>query len=420
MPSAITIHRPVVREWDTSARLTSVLDLDGTSLDMWYEVPKAYAHWFSTDRADGFVVGCVLQSMRLGRDLVTLAPMSSKLWHNLTHFFIPMMAKAFPHLHIIRIAPASLTEETTSATGVACGFSGGIDSFAAILDHFVNEQWPNNRISHFLFHNVGSHGDADCQEARTLFHQRYEALQEYPSLVGVPFVPVDTNIYEIIPTEFVKTYTTLNASVPLVLQNHFRRYFCASSYKYEDCGVMNMDNVGRFDPLAFHMLSTETLDCISTGGQLSRVEKTRRVADYEMSYRFLNVCVDPSAEGRNCSTCFKCCRTLLTLDLLGLAERYSEVFDLERFGKVRRRYIDESVLHARNGGNEYEILELAREISNEPWACRLRRRQAHKETLHTIKSLGAEFLTQTNRKIRKLARSTRAALGNIARRLQSR
>jgi hypothetical protein len=396
------------------------LEFDGRSVDMWYELPKEYGHWFCTDRVDGFVVGFILQAMQMQKDIVTLAPLSSKLWHNLTHFFIPMMAKAFPNLHVIRILPSSLIESTTPATAVAGGFSGGIDSFAAIVDHFVNEQSPNYRMSHFLFHNVGSHGDKDYQAARTMFRLRYETLREYPVLVDVPFVPVDTNIHEIVPTEFVKTYITLNASVPLVLQNNFRKYFYASSYKNEDCGVNKTDIVGRFDPIAFHMLSTETLECISTGGQLSRVEKTKLVAGYDMSRRFLNVCISESSEGKNCSTCIKCCRTLLTLDLFGLAGRYSEVFDLKRFAEVRRHYIKKEVLRAPKGGFEYEILELAREICNEPWARRLRRNQARKETLQQVKNYIVKARAETKRKLKELAPSASAALGNAARRLHLR
>jgi hypothetical protein len=172
--------------------------------------------------------------------------------------------------------------------------------------------------------------------------------------------------------------------------------------------------------MAFHMLSTETLDSISTGGQLSRVEKTKLVAGYEMSRRFLNVCVDPSSEGRNCSTCIKCCRTLLTLDLFGLAERYSEAFDLKRFAQVRQRYIKKEVLRAPKGGFEYEILELAREICKEPWANRLRRKQALKETLRQIKSLVIKLRFRTKRKIKELAPSTSAIMVNVARKLHLR
>ena len=78
---------------------------------------------------------------------------------------------------------------------------------------------------------------------------------------------------------------------------------------------------------------------------MSRVEKTALVATYEPSRRYLNVCVDSAFEGRNCSVCFKCRRTMLTLELLGLDHLYGQVFDFGKFAKVRRRYLKEIILH---------------------------------------------------------------------------
>lgn len=396
MSDSITIHQPTMLEFDETTRLNSSLRFDGEKRDMWYEIPSSYAHWLSTDRSDGFVVGFILQAMRMRKDIITEAPMSSKLWHNLTQFFVPMMAKSFPELHAIKIRPPTLLETPKEAKGVAGGFSGGVDSFAAIVDHFVAENSPSHKISEFLFHNVGSHGDKNYKEARSLFNHRYKELEKFPDLVGVPFVPVDSNIHEVVPINFVKSYITLNASVPLVLQNQFQRYFYASSYKYEDCGVSKTDVIGRFDPIAFHLLSTETLDCVSTGGQMSRVEKTKHISSYEPSSLFLNVCVDPAYEGRNCSVCIKCCRTLLTLDLLGLADQYTQVFDLNRFNEIRRSYIRDKVENACKGEFEYEILELARDVSEEPWARRLRGREEDR-----IRIRGAiDFVTGAPRKLR--------------------
>ena len=83
------------------------------------------------------------------------------------------------------------------------------------------------------------------------------------------------------------------------------------------------------------------------------------VAAYEPSHRYLNVCVDPSFEGRNCSVCFKCCRTLLTLELLGVADLYKETFDLEKFRRVRNRYVLK-VLRYKRGSFEAEIADLFR------------------------------------------------------------
>ena len=421
MLDSITIHVPKLVERGKNTRLATRLTFEDRSEEMWYELPKEYVNWFSTDRSDGFVVGFLLQAMQLRKDIVTLTPMSSKLWHNLTHFFIPMMAKAFPNLEAIQITPSSLIETVTPASGVATGFSGGVDSFAAVVDHFVNEESSSHRISHFLFHNVGSHGDKDYEAARTLFRQRYDELKAYPELVNVPFVPVDTNIHEIVPIEFVKAHSTLCASVLLVLQNQFRYYFYASTFKYEDCGVNVTDLAGRFDPMAFHMHSTETLDCVSSGGQMSRVEKTGHVAGYDLSRRFLNVCIDPNSEGRNCSTCLKCCRTLLTLDLLGLSERYSKAFDLGRFKKVRKRYIKEKVLRASKGGFEYEIVELARESCKEPWANQLRRKRTRKEVCQSAKTgitgFPGKIWTGFKRKVKGVAPSASVTLRKFARRL---
>ena len=247
-----------------------------------------------------------------------------------------------------------------SGRGVATGFSGGIDSFATVIQHLVQDSSPDHRVTHFLFHNVGSHAHGKPEDARKLFWQRYEKVQPFAREMGIPVIPVDSNLGEIFPLDFIKMHSALNASIPLVLQNQFQRFYYASTYKYADCGVNRTDDIARFDPVAFHLLSTESLQCVSTGCHLSRVEKTKLVAAYEPSHRYLNVCVDPAFKGQNCSVCFKCSRTLLTLELLGVADRYKDVFDLEKFSRVRSQYLLK-VLRYKRGSFEAEIAELFRE-----------------------------------------------------------
>ena len=329
-----------------SARLSAKITCaDGQPRELWFSLPAAHADWFATDRCDGFVVGLLLQAMERNENIVTEAPMSSQLWHSLSQFYIPMMTQAFPNLHRIEIIPASLTNEVKAARGVATGFSGGIDSFAAVVRHFAQEKSPEHRVTHFLFHNVGSHGTEDEAAERRLFRQRLEVVQPFAKEVGIPTVPVDSNLAYVFPMDYVKTYSAVNPAVLLVLQNKFHRYYYASGYKYADCRVAPVKDIAYLDPMAVHLLSTESLDCVSTGGEMSRVEKTKLVATYEPSYRYLNVCVDSAFEGRNCSVCFKCRRTMLTLELLGLDHLYRQVFDFEKFGKVRRRYLKEIILH---------------------------------------------------------------------------
>ena len=354
------------------ARLSAKIICADKPRELWFSIPEKHTDWFAVDRCDGFVVALLLQAMARNENIVTDSPMSSRLWHSLTHFYIPMMVQAFPNLQPIQILPSALTSMVTSGTGVATGFSAGIDSFAAVIRHFVREESEDHKVSDFLFHNVGSHGPGDPEDCRRIFRSRFEAVRPFTNEAGIPITPVDSNLGDIFPINFVKAHTALNVGVLLVLQNRFHRYYYASTYKYADCKVAcGVSDISYMDPMAIHLLSTECLDCVSTGCEMSRVEKTRLVATYEPSYRYLNVCVDPDAKGGNCSVCFKCCRTIRTLELLGLEHHYSKVFDFAKFDKVRLRYLKSIILHNPNSF-ESEIANAFYANRSWSWHCLLK------------------------------------------------
>jgi hypothetical protein len=98
------------------------------------------------------------------------------------------------------------------------------------------------------------------------------------------------------------------------------------------------------------------------------VEKTRRLAKIPGANRWLNVCVAPSPDGKNCSTCKKCCRTLLTLEILGLLDDFKQVFSLDKWAGVRNRYLI-WMLGDKNDPLFNEIKEYANSVgySFKPW-----------------------------------------------------
>lgn len=360
------IGKPEIVSEGPHSELRANVRRGSDNLVLRYQVPAEHIGWLTADRCDGLVIGLLFQAMTMNEEIRTESPMSSKLYHSVQHFLIPMLVKAFPNLHPIRIHPASLTDEPAAGKGVATGFSGGVDSFASVAQHWANEESPDHKVSHFLFHNAGSHSTGNHDAARKLFWQRYETLKPFAEEAGIPFVAVDSNVSELFPIDFIRMHPALNASVLLVLQQQFGRYYYASTYKYADCGVNYSDDAARLDPMAFHLYSTEGLDCVSTGAQLSRVEKTRLVTEFEPSRRYLNVCVDPAFEGRNCSVCFKCRRTLMTLELLGKAEDYREVFDLEKFRATKNSYLAR-VLRYKKGSFDAEIADLIRQKGSGAW-----------------------------------------------------
>lgn len=329
---------------------------------LWYEVDKRYEQYLTTEKLDGFLVGLLLQAMKDGEDIRVMGAVSERLYFNLSTYYIKISRLLTPGLRKVSILPESLDfgDPCNCADGVVTGFSAGVDSFCAIYDHLISDPPPHYKITHFVFNNVGSHGQKDYAIARNLFHARYKLVKGFPEEMGFDFLKIDSNLNEILKLAFQKSHVSRNTSAILVLQKMFAKYYYASTHSYQDSYVRATPDIAHADPMTIHLLSTETLDCISTGCQYTRVEKTGRIAELDVARRWLNVCVRQSDDGKNCSTCWKCCRTLATLEMLGRVEEFDEVFDLDRWRWIRNKYFLQ-ILSMR--GNEFidEIKEHARQ-----------------------------------------------------------
>lgn len=331
-------------------RIQCHVSWQGGNETLWYAVDRRHRDCLEDQRYDGLLVGALLKAMALGEDIEVHGALSERLAFNLRHYYMAIVAGMQPALRPVAIHAERLDDGVgrPRPAGVGTGFSAGIDSFAVLHDHYHHEQRPGYRITHLLFNNVGSHGDRHFDAARRLFHQRFGTVRGYPESLGLDFIRVDSNLSDLLQMNFEHTHTPRNFSVVLLLQKLFGRYYYASTFQYRDCFVGPSYDMAFCDPMAVHLLSTETLDCVATGAQHSRVKKTRLVARVPDASRWLNVCTNVAADGRNCSKCPKCCRTLMTLELLGEIGPFAAVFDLDTWERVRNRYVSSQVL-ARRG-----------------------------------------------------------------------
>jgi len=354
------IRTPEISEADCRTTIQTCFEHAGAQKTLWFSVPKEYGEFLTTTKLDGFVVGLLLLAMKSGEDMVLEGAVSQKLYYNLTHYYTEILRLALPSLKPVRIVPKSLDDGRNSppAGGVATGFSAGIDSFAVVFDHLVQDVPSDFRITHFLFNNVGSHGDSDAERASRLFHERYDLIKGYPESIDKPFITIDSNLSDVLQMDFQQTHVPRNVSAVLMLQGLFSKYYYASTYRYRDCYIGKTYDMAYTDPSALHLLSTESLECIATGSQMSRVEKTRRVAQVDGANRWLNVCATETG-GENCSACWKCNRTLLTLELLGLLSEFDQVFDLSKWEKAKHSYVTNFVLRNPKDPLVTEILEYA-------------------------------------------------------------
>ena len=94
-------------------------------------------------------------------------------------------------------------------------------------------------------------------------------------------------------------------------------------------------------------------------------------------------------EADNCSACDKCLRTLLTLEVLGVLERYRAVFDLDVYARHRDRFIA-TVLAEHAGDNalrDLHALLQARAFPIPPAARRRARALALRRVLGRLPGL---------------------------------
>lgn len=327
---------------------------------LWFSVEQRFGDLF-TDLSDGPVVALLIPAMAGGESIEVEGKVSGRLHHYLSGAYQRVLRHELPDLRHVAIKAETLCMGRQRAGGVATGFSGGVDSYCVLADYHHGSVPAGMRLTHLLFNNVGSHGLG----GERLFRERADKTEKAVKRVGLPFVRVNSNLDTFYGPglSFQQTHTPRNVSVALLLQHGLGRFYYASAYSYSDVSVGPSEGMGSSDAIVLPLLSTDSLDAISVGGEYTRIEKTLRVAELADSYDTLDVCQRPERAG-NCSTCPKCLRTLLTLEIAGLLDRYAPSFDLEPYRKSRDDYIRQVVV----GSDPYarEIVRFAKERGFRP------------------------------------------------------
>jgi hypothetical protein len=305
-----------------------------------YRIPADYAEMVSA-RADAALLALLIPAMVAGGELYVEGPVTDELAFRIRHGYLDILQAVIPALRPVEVITPRLVSAGPSQPGVATGFSAGVDSFTVLADHFYDPAVPPAlRITHLLFHRVGSHDDAGAAE-KALFLDRLNRAARAADKIGLPFIPVDTNLmdaYRGTGLDYQQTHTPRDASVAFLLQRGVGRWLYASALQMRHTRVRKFFDISITDSIALPLISTSSLLLESHGLQYSRFDKTMLVAELPDSYASLDVCVSGSL-GYNCSKCFKCLRTIAMLEIGGVLDRYTDVFDLDVYRRHRDTYL---------------------------------------------------------------------------------
>ncbi|HEU4891027.1 MAG TPA: hypothetical protein VFT47_05725 [Vicinamibacterales bacterium] len=307
------LHSVSVRVGAETVRLVAEAESDQRSgrFELYFEYPIEYEQFVSAS-ADTFAAAMLVPAMFQNERLQIDPPLSPGLLFNL-----PRLRDIFhawhPSLSRCEIqataGPAAPKPPTNRA---ATFFSGGVDSFYTLLKHRRGGELPAP-LTHIIFMR-GIEKPLDFARDVEASQRRAERIA---AAAGVRCITGESNIRTYFEPDWRRQYSgSALAACALSLANGFDSVCIPASYSYSDQVTIGTT------PLTDERFSTEHLQIVHDGSELPRSEKTARIIEWDrdLVLAHLRVCVLNYGGDYNCCKCWKCVRTAIPLDYLGVLD----------------------------------------------------------------------------------------------------
>lgn len=315
---------------------------------LFFEFEERYASYLCQERSDACVAGLLIAAMENNCDIEYEAPISERLYYQLSTYFIPMVSQYNSRrLGKINLIGKFTNEPIKNAGKVATGCSGGVDSYYTIVKHSKEYMIENYRLTHLVFASCGTL-DNDRERIEKYYIRHFSEVKHIADEIGCDIIGCYTNLHEFykFPYEgFCTFYATIYASVAFALQKLIKIYYESSGDPISEF-TLDLDkahghDASVFDVFTLGCLCTENISFYNAGVECSRIEKEEFISSSKSAQHNLTVCGrenSGAAKGKypNCGTCPKCLRTIVQLYVLRKLDYFGNVFDLEDF--YRNKY----------------------------------------------------------------------------------
>ena len=287
---------------------------DGVSVTLSGPDWRAPIRFRSTDiklslNGDALTAMALIAGMKSGEALDLPLPISPRLQGSL-RTLQDILTSWYPDLHRISVKAREqqAAEPSPTGEGVACFFSGGVDSFYSVLKH-------KPLLTHLIF----VHGLDVALTDASLHNEVTQHLRRAAQALELPLIEVRTNLRQFSDARELRWgelyHGAALATVSLLLQADFRRVIVAASNAYSDLHPWGSH------PLLDGLWSTERTEIRHDGSELDRAEKIARICQSEIALRHLRVCWENRSDRYNCGECSKCLLTIATLSMAGALQR---------------------------------------------------------------------------------------------------
>jgi hypothetical protein len=204
-------------------------------------------------------------------------------------------------------------------------FSGGIDSLSTLRANRLNypNEHPGSIKDGLTIYGISSGGSEveTSEQYLDAFDRMVSRLSYISKDAGVNLIPVYTNVRQLDADSYFWGNEFQGAVLSSVAHAFARRLTVAS--------ISSGANMGNLHPHGSHPLIDPNYSCQQLrikheGVNLSRLAKTKLIADWDVALQNLKVCTKPDrnkSDTLNCGRCEKCIRTMMALLVLGKLDK---------------------------------------------------------------------------------------------------
>lgn len=290
--------------------------------EIYFETNDVFGSWLSCN-PNAFLTMCILPAMHHGEKRVIIdGEICPLLLNGLTVVMNWFQNWFEPNRELVRIEASGRQSppQRSGARNAAIFMSGGIDSLATLRYNHLNfppeHPWYIRDGIFIQGQNIESDNSTEA------FGSALAALSGVCADAEITLLPIMTNVRVLEESTpfFVKQFQAaiLSAAGHAFSSRIAIAYIAAS----ESIGsTLKLNHVQQFQPYGSHPLidpnyTSSDVRIHHYGAELSRLEKTRLVADWLTGLQNIKVCTR-NWPGENCGRCEKCIRTMLALVALG-------------------------------------------------------------------------------------------------------
>ena len=337
---------------------------------IYFEIDAKHADMLADDTYDAFVLVPLYVAMYHKQDLHIHGNVSKKFFKNINWYVQKIMCDFSEALSPVKFTVDGFTQPKPKGNLIGTGISCGVDCLSTIYDHYIDEDDPDYRINAlFLFsHEPRSH--LKDPSGGNVYQNLLKFTEKAAEDLGLPHYTLDTNLsvftYPIMKKLRVSmSYIAMYSSI-LSLSNAICLYYVSSGRTYEEVKKFptRRDFEGFCESYFVPLIQNEQIELKVDGCQYRRVDKMKKIADWDIAQKYLNVCTSWKPNHRdasNCGVCSKCLRTLLPLEILGKLKNFSDVFNIEKYRKISRKYKVRCLQNYGKNPFESENVDFARE-----------------------------------------------------------